>query len=499
MTFGPPPSPYTASADTARTARRRRMRLLGSVATAVVAALCVGAALLVHANDDDATPADSEPTAASQHPDDVRETVEKPPRTTSGRMAFRFSVDDMSPGERYEMPGMWATDKILAKSINRTLLGFEIGKDVVAGDEVWSVRLNGPICGTTPHVTADGRTAVLYRADSGEKALCDHVAFVDLDTGRKLWQKALPSTGTPHYAEIMPSVTLTRGTVAVTWSKGSSAYEMATGEELWKKRRTDGCRDTGSAGGKGLLIRDTCTADKTFDASFRIRKVDSRTGEVEWTYNVSKGVRSVFLISSEPVVLGIAAGDVDITDLITLDENGGYRATIRLGNGTYVADCADQTNYDTSDDCPSVVVGDGQVFLESREDPDQTAEANSNWIIGFDVVTGKTTRKFESGHNQLLHPLRMSGDQLLAYRESTDNIRPYGLVAIDPRTGRETPYFYFGLPIEATILATPKLVDVRVQNGRLFFGARAATGPGDGQQKRWEWLVLGIASVRPGT
>lgn len=474
------------------------MRLLGSVAAGALAALCLGAGLMMYANDDD-TLADAKPTAAPQHPDDVRETVEKPPRTTSGRMAFRFSVDDMSPGEQYEMPGLWATDKILAKGINRTLLGFAIGKDVVAGDEVWSVRLDGPICGTTRHVTADGRTAVLYRADSGEKALCDHVAFVDLDTGEKIWQKALPSTGAPRYAETLPSITLTRGTVVVTWSKGLSAYEMATGEELWKRRRTDGCRDTGSAGGKALLIRDTCTAEKTLDPSFRIRKVDPRTGEVEWTYDVTKGVRDVYLVSSEPAVLGTAAGDVSITDLITLDEKGEYRATIRLGNGTYVADCASQTNDNTIDDCPSVVVGDGQIFLESREDPDQTAEANSNWIIGFDVETGKTTRKFESGRKQLLHPLRMSGDQLLAYRESTDNIRPYGLVAIDPRTGGETPYFYFGLPIEATILATPKLVDIRVQNGRLFFGARAATGPGDGQEKRWEWLVLGVESVRPKT
>lgn len=499
MTFGPPPSPFTASADTARTARRRRTRLLGSVAAAVVAALCAGAGLLAYATEDDPTPGDTKSAAAPQHPDDVRETVEKRPRTISGRMAFRFSVDDVGPGEHTEMPGLWATKTILAKGINRTLAGYEIGQDVTLGDEAWRVRLDGPICGTTHHVTADGRTAVLFRADSGEQALCDHVAFLDLDTGRKLWQKALPSTGAPHYAETLPSVTLTRGTVAVTWSKGSSAYAMSSGEELWRKRRTDGCRDTGSAGGKALLIRDTCVVRKTLDYTFRIRSVDPRTGEVRWTYDVTKGVRNVYLMSSEPAVLGTAAGDVDITDLITLDENGDYRATISLGNGTYVADCASQTNVNTIDDCPSVVVGDGQVFLESREDPDQTAEANSNWIIGFDVETGKTTKKFESGHNQLLHPLRMSGDQLLAYRESTDNIRPYGLVSIDPRSGRETPYYYFGLPIEATILATPKLVDIRVQNGRLFFGARVATGPDDGQEKKWVWLVLGIEAVRPGT
>lgn len=469
------------------------------MAAAVVAALGAGAGLLTYATDDDPAPARATSAAVAQHPDDVRETVEKPPRSTGGRMAFRFSSDDVGPGENTEMPGLWATDKILAKGINRTLVGFEIGKDVAPGDETWRVRLDGPICGTTHHVTADGRTAVLYRADTGEEALCDHVAFVDLDTGRKLWQTALPPSGVRRSSETLPSVTMTRGTVAVTWGKGSSAYDMASGKELWKKRRTDGCRDTGSAGGKALLIRDTCFVKKTLDDMFRVRKVDPRSGKAEWTYDVTKGVRDVYLMSSEPAVLATAAGDVNISDLITLDENGEYGATIRLGSGTYVADCDSQTNYNTIDDCPSVVVGDGQVFLESREDPDQTAEANSNWIIGFDVSTGRTTKKFESGPNQLLHPLRMSGDQLLAYRESTDNIRPYGLVSIDPRTGKETPYYYFGLPIEATILSSPKLVDIRVQNGRLFFGVRAATGPDNGQQKQWVWLVLGIESVRPGT
>ncbi|BBC32531.1 hypothetical protein SGFS_038250 [Streptomyces graminofaciens] len=498
MSFGPPASPYTESATAAEKARRRRRtRLLGAVAATVVGALAVTAALLAYTADDTA-PTAGKPSTAPQSPDDIRQTVEKRPATEAGRMAFRFSEDDMSPSEHYEMPGMWATDKILAKGINRTLVGFEIGKDVAVGDEVWSVRLDGPICGTTRHVTVDGRTAVAYRASTEEKALCDHVAFVDLDTGKKLWQATLPTTGTPSYAETLPNVTMTRGTVAVTWGKGSSAYDMDSGKVLWKSPRTDDCRDTGSAGDQALLIRDTCFNKTTTDDTFRIRKVDPRTGKVEWTYDVSKGVGNVYLVSSEPAVLAVAAGDVDITDLITLDENGKYRATIRLEGGNYLAECADQINYNAIDYCPSVVVGDGQVFLVSREDENQTAEDNANWIIGFDVKTGKTTKKFESGRNQLLYPLRMSGDQLLAVRVSTDNIRPYALVSLDPRTGEETPYYYFGLPTEAVVLTSPAAADFVVQNGRLFFGTKVATGPDNGKEKEWKWLVVGVESVRRG-
>lgn len=108
------------------------------------------------------------------------------------------------------------------------------------------------------------------------------------------------------------------------------------------------------------------------------------------------------------------------------------------------------------DNCPTIVVGDGQVFLMSREDPDGTIVNNSNWIIGFDLATGKTVKKFESGRDQLLYPLRMSGDQLLALRESSDHITPMGLVSLNPRTGKETPYLYFDLPSEAWTLTAPR-------------------------------------------
>ncbi len=116
-------------------------------------------------------------------------------------MAFRFSADDMQAGESHAMPGMWATDKILAKGINRTLVGFKIGKDATTGDENWRIRLAGPICGTTRHVTVGDRTAVLFRAGVGTHAPCDHLAFVDLDTGKKLGGPVLQGERPLRHAE----------------------------------------------------------------------------------------------------------------------------------------------------------------------------------------------------------------------------------------------------------------------------------------------------------
>ena len=88
----------------------------------------------------------------------------------------------------------------------------------------------------------------------------------------------------------------------------------------------------------------------------------------------------------------------------------------------------------------------------------------------------------------------MSGDRLLALRLSEDHVTPNALVALDPGTDEEVPYFYFEVPFEARLLASAKQNDIVFQDGRLFFGAKAADGPADAKTKQWIDLVLGIGS-----
>ncbi|MEU1179631.1 hypothetical protein ABZ464_18610 [Streptomyces sp. NPDC005820] len=169
------------------------------------------------------------------------------------------------------------------------------------------------------------------------------------------------------------------------------------------------------------------------------------------------------------------------------------RATIRLQNGTYVGECSYEDEYLVVDYCPTVAVGAGQVFLRSKDD---LTKHTTNWVIGFDLATGNTTRKFESGPDSLLIPVEVSGDRLLALRESQDRISPNALVALDPKTGEEKPFFYFGLPPEAENFTSIDFTDVLVEDGRLYFGAKSVTGPAKGQA-RWVYAVLGIEGGTP--
>ncbi|MFI1682373.1 PQQ-binding-like beta-propeller repeat protein [Streptomyces sp. NPDC020607] len=496
MSFGPPPSVFTQStvaADRARRQRRRR-RALGAGAVVLVLALCTGGWLLWLGPDDAADTAhqDGKPSAgtASQGRLDIRETVEKRPESTTGQMAFRFAVDDMSPGEEYEMPGTWATDKVLAKGINRTLVGFEVGKDVTTDDEIWRIPLSGPICGVTRHVTVEGRTAVLHRAQKNPESLCNQVAFVDIDSGKKLWDKEFP-TSESVFGQDATSVTMTRGTVAVAWGDGATAYDMDRGTRLWRNKKSDGCTYQGLAGGRALLTLLACSRGKE-DITYRVRNLAPRTGTTRWTHQAAGGVKDVKVLSTDPPVIAVGAGDLDLTHLFSLDDRGKRRATIGLDGGRYEVRCRERHDYPAIDDCPSTVVSDDQVFLTSRE-----AEG-ANWMTSFDLSTGKAVRKFDAGRNQLLYPLRMSGGQVLAFRESSDHITPLGVVSLNPRTGKETPYFSFGLPPEAWTLTSLELSDVVVQNGRIFFGDFRAEGPVDNAKDtpKVSWLVLGIEGAR---
>ncbi|MFE5598923.1 PQQ-binding-like beta-propeller repeat protein [Streptomyces coelicoflavus] len=454
----------------------------------------------------DASGKSQDPVA--QGPLDVRETVEKPPASTNGKMAFRFSVDDMKPGEHSEMPGMWATDRILAKGINKTLVGMSIGTDAAPGDEKWRLALDGPICGYTRHVTGDNRTAVLFRAnDWADEALCNQVAFVDLDDGRLVWEARFPvsqagsesadATGTD---KDRPGVALAHGTVAVTWGGGTIGYDMEKGDTRWSTTTTAPCQDMGVAGGRGLIVREQCSSGEDplsagtwRSITYKLRKLDPATGEALWTYSPAQGVRDVQVPSVDPAVVAVSAGDSEVTDLISLDDQGHNRATISLRNGAYVAECL-LTDYLLIDDCPTITVGKDQVFIRSKDQPEVPTW---NWIIGFDLATGKTTKKFDSGRGSLLYPVRMSGDQLLALRVSEDNIAPNSLVALEPSTGEEVPYLYFGLPYEARLMTMMEHNDIIVQDGRLFFGVKSAQVPTDAKTKQWMYLVLGIEGSAP--
>ncbi|MFF4350973.1 PQQ-binding-like beta-propeller repeat protein [Streptomyces sp. NPDC001530] len=473
MSFGPPPSPYTQSALAADSdRRRRRTKLVGAVAAVLVVALCAGGWLLMYATGD-GTPAKSKATAAPQAPDEIRETVEKTPKTLEGKLVIDYDEEKFKDDETRYAPGTWATDKIFAKGIKNTLTGFKFGVDEAA----WTLKLDGHICATTKHVTADGRTAVVVqpgkRKGTKDAGICDEVVFFDLDTGKKLWTATMSDAKTAYVTNT--NLTMTRGTVAVAWGNGSVAYDMSDGKQLWKSTDVSKCEDNGFAGGRSLLVLLRC-GDESKHA-YRVQKIDPRTGKPQWTYKLKEGISGVYMPSSDPPVLAIGAGEYDVTDLITLDDQGRHSATISMKGGRFDPMCGDSwdgTHYfGVMENCYAMVVGKDDIFVASKADGGY--DQAENWIVDFDVKTGKTLKKFDGRPLQPLWPVKMSGDKLLVYRPSSDNVGPAAIVGIDPATGKETPFLYFNLPDGTTRMENPEWSDILVEHGRAFFSPRVLT------------------------
>ncbi|MEU2427669.1 PQQ-binding-like beta-propeller repeat protein [Streptomyces sp. NPDC007851] len=500
MSFGPPPSIYTQSALAADGERRkRRRRLSGVLAAAMAVALAVGGALLLSARGGASSAA---PRAATPAPDAIRQTVEKAPASPEGQVVVDHYEENLpkesDPSPRYA-PGTWATGKILAKGIGTKIIGVRIepGTDETA----WTLRLDGHLCATTGHVTADGRTAVVVqpakRKGTKDAGICDEVVFVDLNTGRKLWTATMPSAREAYVTNT--NLTLAEGVVAVAWGHGSVAYDMAHGRRLWNSSTGARCVDQGFAGGGALLALESC--GEGTDTTYRVQRLIPRTGEPEWTYKVAAGVQDVFLPSADPPVLAVAAGDTLVTDLITLDGDDGRKlATVSMGGDAYDPGCGDRYFsagfFGDVENCDGVVVGPDRVFVTSKDQSE--IGQPENWIVAFDRKTGRTEGKLDGRSLEPVVPLRMSGDRLLVLRASLSDIEPSAVLSWDPRTGRQTPYLLFGLPSdEEGELADPTQADIVVEQGRVFFAKRELAA--DDKHPRAAVLsVLGIGGAENG-
>ncbi|MFF1453466.1 PQQ-binding-like beta-propeller repeat protein [Streptomyces sp. NPDC058274] len=484
MSFGPPPSVYTESTLVVENRRKRRRVLVLGATAAAIAVLCAG----VWAVSYDA-PADHGP-APAQAPDDIRETVERRPATPEGAIAVTHRAKGVKAGQSLDATGTWATGKTFAKTLGNRITGYRISTD----RKTWELGFPGSVCAATPHVTVDGRTAVAFSGEPTENdpsgvamsGPCNGIAMFDVDTGKRLWHVELPET------ELVPvSVTMTRGRVIAAWRDGSAAYAMADGKQLWSHKAGSVCGDSGYAGGEALVRLVKC--GNAANRRFRVEGTNPRTGKPLWTYDVAPGIKDVRLVSSSPVVIAVTAGDFEISDLISLSDQGKLRASVPVPSQRYVTKCGDGIDVTGPvETCDGVVVGDRQLYVATRgRDHDAGSTQVANEIVAFDLGTGKSVRKFDARAGRPMYPVRMSGDKLIAYRESFSRYAPSAAVSIDPPTGKETLLLLFG----TDGMASFDSLDVRYEAGRIFFAATGVDAPpsadADGEGL---WLADGFES-----
>ncbi|MDX2563819.1 PQQ-binding-like beta-propeller repeat protein [Streptomyces sp. TX20-6-3] len=364
---------------------------------------------------------------------------EKPPANTRAKLTFK--VDQPVVPDVTDVTGSWLTDKAYVKTGVNSIVAYDRDK----GSVLWTLPLTGQVCGSSRHLTADNKLAILFEATKRVAPRyyqqCTEVGLVDLNAGKLLWSTSVTGGTVGDQKVRFGEVTLSGKTVAAGGSDGGAAFDIANGNPRWKPQANDqNCYDLGYGGGEGLVAVRKCGA---YDAQYvMIQNLDPMTGAPVAQFKMPSGVKYASVVSTRPLVVaadvGDSAGDGSgISDFFSIDEKTGkLKAKITADADQYAARCR-STKVES---CTKVLVGNGRLYVPTEEHEGSTGEYGdeTNELIAFDLATGRTVpEKADAGDKYTLVPLRMDGGNIIAYKEGPYN-QGGRIVSVDGGTMKET-------------------------------------------------------------
>ncbi|GAA0929968.1 PQQ-binding-like beta-propeller repeat protein [Streptomyces thermoalcalitolerans] len=417
---------------------------------------------------------------------------EKVPANTASQVLFQVPMPEVT--ETTSTSGSWLTDKVYAKTGNAEIVGY----DPVKGTKLWTLKLPGPVCQTTHHITSDKKTAILYEPamPTATKRFngCSQVAAIDLDTGRKLWTQTVKS-GDQDVS--LDNVTISGGTVAVGSTSGGAAFSIADGKALWLPKADDTCYDAGYGGGEKLVALRKCGP---YDQQqLHIQTIDPKSGKVISEYKMTKGIEYASIVSTNPLVVAAdvnrSAGDGSgISDFFSIDNRTGkLRTRISAPGDRYAARC---DNISKIEHCTGIAVGNDRLYVPTEEHDGAKEFTKTNEIVAFDLGTGKQTgQRADAGDGYQIYPLRMDGGNVIAYKRP-----PYDkggqVVSIDGNSFKvtkllENPASRSVRNAEMTM--SPEYAEIRYSQGRLYMSAIYASKMRSAFGKQYLVLAFGAS------
>ncbi|MFJ8004215.1 outer membrane protein assembly factor BamB family protein [Streptomyces fagopyri] len=419
--------------------------------------------------------------------------AEKVPADTSSKVLFQVPAPSVAAGSSVTTVGSWLTGKVYAKSGNAEVDGY----DPDSGAKLWTIKLPGPVCSASRHVTDAGRTAIVYEPAMPTKSQpshgCSEVAALDLAAGKELWAKSVKS-GDQKIS--LDNVTVSGDTVATGSTSGGAAFDISTGKALWSPKPTDSCYDAGYAGGDKLVAVRKCGAYGSA-RQLHIQTIDPKSGKVISEYKMSPGIEYASVVSTNPLVVaadvGDSAGDGSgISDFFSIDNRTGrLRIRISAPGKTYAAKC---DGISKTEACTMLAVGNDKLYIPTEEHDGTGQYSQTNEIVAFDLGTGKQTgQRANAGDGYTISPLRMDGTSILAYKRP-----PYDkggqIVSIDGTTFKETkllenPATRSVRDAETSML--PDYAEILYGGGRLYMSAVYAHKPTGADDKEYLAIAFG--------
>ncbi|WP_137988886.1 PQQ-binding-like beta-propeller repeat protein [Streptomyces vilmorinianum] len=364
---------------------------------------------------------------------------EKPAANTQAKLSFQLPQPKVA--DLTDMTGSWLTEKAYVKTGVNSIVGHDLDK----GTPIWTLPLPGQVCGTSRHVSADGKTPILFEATKRVPPKyyqkCTEVGLVDLNNGKLLWTSSVTGGSAGDEKVRFSEVTLSGTTVAAGGTDGGAAFDVANGNPRWKPQtNAQNCYDMGYGGGEGLVAARKCGS---YGSQYVvIQNLNPTTGAPVSQYKMPAGVEYASIVSSKPLVVAADVGDTagdgsGISDFFSIDEKTGkLKAKIAADADRFAGRCRSTE----VENCMNLVVGNGRLYVPTEEHEGSTGEYGdeTNEIIAFDLATGKTVaEKADAGDRYTLMPLRMDGGNIIAYK-----IPPYDkggqIVSIDGGTMKPT-------------------------------------------------------------
>ncbi|MFE9774935.1 PQQ-binding-like beta-propeller repeat protein [Streptomyces sp. NPDC005931] len=327
-----------------------------------------------------------------------------------------------APASGADAPGMWITDRTAVKAAYKELSAYNVGD----GKPTWEpLAFPEKICAVTQEKTADDKIVVAHMSGSSDRAKCNQLQLVDLNTGEKGWTQKV-ADGDLFDSALSIELTLTGNTLMVGRSQSGTAYDVTNGRKLFDKRRYDEtCFPGGFAGGERLLVVSSCGAggDNQHD---ELQELDPRTGKVKWTRKFEKGWSVERAYSVDPVVIYSTNEEKKAWNISTFTSTGAFRSQVGFDE-EFAPNCGWAILARDLQGCAGVVVDGETLYLPTE------AATGANEVVAVNLATGKEKWRVKSPVAETMQPMKAEGGKLIAYVEPSYDAG--GRIVSIPTTG----------------------------------------------------------------
>lgn len=377
-----------------------------------------------------------------------------------------------APANGADAPGMWITAKAAVKAAYKQLVAYNVGD----GRPTWdAVTFPQKICAVTPQKTADDKIVVAYMSGTSDRAKCNQIQQIDLNTGAKGWAGVV-ADGALFDSAISIELSLAGNTLMVGRSQSGTAYDVRTGKKLYDKQKYgDACFPAGFAGGPRLIAVASCDATEATEHD-EIQELDPATGKVKWTQKFDKGWSVAKTYSVDPLVVYSKNDDKNTWNISAFKANGASRSQVGF-NETFAPSCEGGFLQRNLTGCEGTASDANTLYLPTE------AKSGPNEIVAVDLSTGKEKWRVKSPTDEAMLPLKVEGGNLVAYVEPSYDA-PGRVIGIPTAGTVHTPTTLLQLPASTAEIENSFFSrDVDWVGGRFYISTTRLTGNDETKEK----------------